>query len=230
MGDEVKITVIATGFRQEMPERRARMLTESTLTESGYQVPIRPAQPRFASELRAEHVAAPTPPPTPAAQPPVAAQPLRAEEPRHDAPLAEMDFEEADEALESISAGIRQPASFDQPENAPSGHPAQPELIPVPASVFDDDFFRTDRVRARLADTLSNAAQLPRVETREPEAIVGSGTRTSAFPGYATAGPMVREYAAPESTGALYAGASGSGAAVGESDELDIPAFLRRGH
>src|SRR3984885_13332143 len=27
MGDEVKITVIATGFRQEMPERRARMLT-----------------------------------------------------------------------------------------------------------------------------------------------------------------------------------------------------------
>ena len=30
MGDEVKITVIATGFKQEMPERRARMLAEST--------------------------------------------------------------------------------------------------------------------------------------------------------------------------------------------------------
>jgi cell division protein FtsZ len=27
MGDEVKITVIATGFRDQMPERRARMLT-----------------------------------------------------------------------------------------------------------------------------------------------------------------------------------------------------------
>ncbi len=26
MGDEVKITVIATGFRDQMPERRARML------------------------------------------------------------------------------------------------------------------------------------------------------------------------------------------------------------
>ena len=31
MGDEVKITVIATGFQQDMPERRARMLSESTL-------------------------------------------------------------------------------------------------------------------------------------------------------------------------------------------------------
>src|SRR5947209_17293297 len=58
MGDEVKITVIATGFRQELPERRARMLSEATMTGSGYQVPIRasvaPVQPRFASELRAE--------------------------------------------------------------------------------------------------------------------------------------------------------------------------------
>src|ERR1700751_4514475 len=33
MGDEVKITVIATGFRQEMPERRERMLT-AALRES----------------------------------------------------------------------------------------------------------------------------------------------------------------------------------------------------
>ena len=58
MGDEVKITVIATGFRQEMPERRARMLAESTLM-SDEEVPIRgrgyaprDAAPRFASEIR----------------------------------------------------------------------------------------------------------------------------------------------------------------------------------
>src|ERR1700744_3469778 len=31
MGDDVKITVIATGFRQEMPERRERMMSEGTL-------------------------------------------------------------------------------------------------------------------------------------------------------------------------------------------------------
>jgi cell division protein FtsZ len=59
MGDVVKITVIATGFRQEMPERRARMLAESTLMSSDEEVPIwgrgytpRDAAPRFASEIR----------------------------------------------------------------------------------------------------------------------------------------------------------------------------------
>src|SRR6202040_41860 len=57
MGDEVKITVIATGFKQqEMPQRRERMLAESTLPTMRYDVPIQPrvttSRPsaRFASE------------------------------------------------------------------------------------------------------------------------------------------------------------------------------------
>src|SRR5437899_1290747 len=57
MGDEVKITVIATGFKQqEMPQRRERMLAESTLPTMRYDVPIQPRvvtqrpAPRFASE------------------------------------------------------------------------------------------------------------------------------------------------------------------------------------
>jgi cell division protein FtsZ len=57
MGDEVKITVIATGFRREMPERRERMLT-TTLQRGAFHQPIvprvdvspQPAAPRFASE------------------------------------------------------------------------------------------------------------------------------------------------------------------------------------
>jgi cell division protein FtsZ len=66
MGDEVKITVIATGFRDQMPERRARMLSveeapvvsvpvmakENWMREPG-QVPAAPlasAAPRFLSE------------------------------------------------------------------------------------------------------------------------------------------------------------------------------------
>jgi cell division protein FtsZ len=53
MGDEVKITVIATGFRQgEAPERRERLLT-SALREpvaSHVEVSARPVTPRFASE------------------------------------------------------------------------------------------------------------------------------------------------------------------------------------
>src|SRR5438270_208897 len=62
LGDEVKITVIATGFKQDMPERRARMLAESTMPGADYEVPIRArsggraAEPvaRFASEEREE--------------------------------------------------------------------------------------------------------------------------------------------------------------------------------
>jgi cell division protein FtsZ len=66
MGEEVKITVIATGFRDQMPERRARMLTvEETsvvsvpvvapsnwLPDPGQPVaaPQPPAAPRFMSE------------------------------------------------------------------------------------------------------------------------------------------------------------------------------------
>ncbi len=43
MGDEVKITVIATGFRhQEMPQRRERMLAEATLPTARHEVPIQP--------------------------------------------------------------------------------------------------------------------------------------------------------------------------------------------
>ena len=38
MGDEIKITVIATGFRQqEMPERRERMLAETTMPGTRYE-------------------------------------------------------------------------------------------------------------------------------------------------------------------------------------------------
>ena len=64
MGDEVKITVIATGFRDQMPERRARMLdveemavvtvpvvaADSWMREKAPAPPPAPAPPRFMSE------------------------------------------------------------------------------------------------------------------------------------------------------------------------------------
>jgi len=64
MGDEIKITVIATGFRDQMPERRARMLnveeapvvtvpvmsTDSWMREPAFAAPAAPATPRFLSE------------------------------------------------------------------------------------------------------------------------------------------------------------------------------------
>jgi cell division protein FtsZ len=64
MGDEVKITVIATGFRDQMPERRARMLdveeiqvlsvpvlpSDSWMREKAPAAPAVPPPPRFMSE------------------------------------------------------------------------------------------------------------------------------------------------------------------------------------
>ena len=49
MGDEVKITVIATGFREEMPERRERMLQgTAALPASRVETPAPPPPPRIA--------------------------------------------------------------------------------------------------------------------------------------------------------------------------------------
>jgi cell division protein FtsZ len=56
MGDEVKITVIATGFKQELHERRERMLTAVLREPAAPQVSARPATPRFASEEEDEPV------------------------------------------------------------------------------------------------------------------------------------------------------------------------------
>jgi cell division protein FtsZ len=50
MGDEVKITVIATGFRQEMPERRERMLSAALREPAAPEMSAPPARPKFASE------------------------------------------------------------------------------------------------------------------------------------------------------------------------------------
>jgi cell division protein FtsZ len=171
MGDEVKITVIATGFKQqEMPQRRERMLAESTLPTMRYDVPIQPRvatsrpSPRFASEQEAES-----------------------------APVSE------------------------KKEKA-TGH--SPELIPVKASVFDDDFFQApslpedtvsqeDGLPERFRDSthFSGPVRVQQEEVRgvtEEVSIVEASVRTPAL------GGTLADHAVP--------------------DELDIPAFLRRGN
>src|SRR6202012_4270748 len=50
MGDDVKITVIATGFQQEAAERREQMLTSVLRQSPAPRIESRPATPRFASE------------------------------------------------------------------------------------------------------------------------------------------------------------------------------------
>jgi cell division protein FtsZ len=183
MGDEVKITVIATGFKQqEMPQRRERMLAESTLPTMRYDVPIQPRvatprpSPRFASEPEVEPMSSP------------------------------------------VVEGTAKTAS--------AGHGAPPELVPVKASVFDDDFFRASSMRGEMVSE-GNGMEVGLPERfREPshfsaparikEEEIRSVTEDIFPPEASVRVPFV----------------GGTVAAVdhAEPDELDIPAFLRRGN
>jgi len=193
MGDEVKITVIATGFKQEMPERRARMLQEATMP-ADYEVPIRgrsigrgaEAPAMFASEerdIRQEWRQRPLEAEArPAAETRVA--------PEFDREVAMERAAEAKDAQYEVEAdsdtapedGVNTEDDFAEAEEGQRER--DPELVPVAASVFDDDFFR----RSQLAPAGEQA--------------VVAGV------------PM----------------ASASQTEGSETDELDIPAFLRRSH
>jgi cell division protein FtsZ len=183
MGDEVKITVIATGFKQqEMPQRRERMLAESTLPTMRYDVPIQPRvttrpSPRFSSEAEAEPVS-----------PPVV------------------------EAKEKKAAS--------------NGHGVPPELVPVKASVFDDDFFRASSARA---ETAAEEGGLPE-RFREPH--VSTHLSASARVQEEAIHSVTEEVFPVEASVRAPFGGSTVVTAVDhvEPDELDIPAFLRRGN
>ncbi len=253
MGDEVKITVIATGFRQQdsVPAdslaRRERMLGGPAVPTIHLDVPIsRVAQARAQFDETAE--ARMAEPVHPIASEPIAAEPIEttaiAAAPIHAAPIevgrifvAAVDAD-ADEAADALmydeefgdEAGQQFGSDDEVPESQfQTTQMHTPELIPVPRSVFDDDFFRVS-ARELLAPEPSperdsrlpaprsfDSAESPRplrlqyedanraiesiLEPTVPETVVRSPAYT---------GSVTREPA--------------------EADELDIPAFLRRGH
>jgi cell division protein FtsZ len=94
----------------------------------------------------------------------------------------------------------------------------EPRLIPVPASVFDDDFFRTSghgveigpidsiRMEERLAEPTHYSA----AGHIEPEVEISIGETPARMAAYSGAVSLPVEHTEP--------------------DELDIPAFLRRGN
>ncbi len=179
MGDEVKITVIATGFKQqEMPQRRERMLAESTLPTMRYDVPIQPRvvtprpTPRFASE-----------------------------------PELELSSSPVIEGKEKTASG---------------GHDAAPELVPVRASVFDDDFFRTSSTRDEMV--FEGIRMEGGLHERGP--ISGTGRVKDEEVRILTEDVFPVEAAARVPFG----GTPEAAVNHAEPDELDIPAFLRRGN
>jgi cell division protein FtsZ len=285
MGDAVKFTVIATGFREDMPARRERMMAGSTLPTARHDVPVRivtrpivaqvpQPEPVFEGEPEPEPVfeAEAEVAPEPVALPPVVRAPFASEagfeqpealaweaespavveaeapveqsvpveEPRVSYPTSSY-YEAARQQAWQEEARVEpvrvEPVIYREPE--PVAHEPEPvvpesvvqaplvrspepvgyrplivehipavavppnpepqaavdrgpELVPVKASVFDDDFFRRPMPEPSAA------------EQHWPEA------RVPSFSGYAPEAPPI--------------------AAAAETDELDIPAFLRRTH
>jgi cell division protein FtsZ len=198
MGDDVKITVIATGFRDQMPERRSRMLDVEAIPVVSVPV-VAPdtwmkdsdaAPLRFLSEVEEE--AAPkleawTPAPTPVAAPEPELAPVMASAPT---PVA------------AAPAATQQW----QPE---------PETVPIPASRF-----------AHEPGIPSTPARPRFAELAEPAAPGVNPAQTYA--------PLPRDYASeipsiiPERSQNTAASIYGL-ASTPDHQDLDVPAFLRRG-
>jgi len=218
MKDEVKITVIATGFKQEMPDRRARMLSEATMPASDYQVPIRGRATKaesgalFASEEREIRQAQPSRQAVHVAKSEAVAEMAAAGEGEanlHGEGMlragriwvspAEMDdapFNEEADGPAGVEFAGETAADRDAAHEDAERFDHEPELVPVSASVFDDEFFRAASARARSS----------------------AGDATSAVP--AVQHPASATHDLHSAVHAEHTGA----------DELDIPAFLRRSH
>jgi cell division protein FtsZ len=103
------------------------------------------------------------------------------------------------QAESQTPAAAANPVFTTAPEPQTSATQSEPsELVPVPASVFDDDFF----LRPRRAD---GTYVVEETTIRVEETTLRTDVRVPSFGGLAPAEPQE------------------------EHDELDIPAFLRRG-
>ncbi len=203
LGDEVKITVIATGFKQpkrDNDERRERMLEQSGLSRAASMI-----EPIFAPIIQPRYVAQPAQASVP---PPVITRPEDAisfgefpAEPRefHADPVFSSSPAEPPQPAHSAVSSPPPPYSAREHQSRET-QPAQPfaveapapaGLVPVPASAFDDDFFRRDR----RTSAPSNGE----------EPVLRTDVRVPTFAGLAPSIPQQ------------------------EHDDLDIPAFLRRG-
>ena len=203
MGDDVKITVIATGFRDQMPERRSRMLDVEAIPVVS--VPVvapdtwmkdsDPAPLRFLSEVEEE--AAPKLEAWSPIQTPVQA-PVTTPEPE----------------LAPVMASAPAPAAVAPTPVSQQWQP-EPEVAPVPVSRFAHE------------PEIPSAPARPRfAELAEPASSASNPAQTYA--------PLPRDYAneipniIPERSQSTAASIYGL-ASTPDHQDLDVPAFLRRG-
>lgn len=241
MGDDVKITVIATGFKQqEMPERRERMLAETTMPGSRYDVPVQPRVPAQRFPVNREQASQPERPMERIAGAAAPIQQLNRglTEQRVDVVRARETMEPAQapaaaampvrEVLRPAVPSAVAPVSVTpvRPEAARGNSGA--ELVPVPASVFDDDFFRSGLSGGSRTEE-HPAERVVIMEVGDPgpwdahdfphgNRVQEEGPRSEVFHVRAAEpGAKVQEYASADADRT-------------DPDELDIPAFLRRGN
>ena len=207
MGDDVKITVIATGFRDQMPERRSRMLDVEAIPVVS--VPVvapdtwmkdsDPAPLRFLSEVEEE-----------------AAPKLEAWSPIQTPVQTPVTTPEPELAPVMASASAPAPAAV-APKPAPASQQWQPEpeIAPVPVSRFAHE------------PEIPSAPSRPRfAELAEPASSASNPAQTYA--------PLPRDYAneipniIPERSQSTAASIYGL-ASTPDHQDLDVPAFLRRG-
>ncbi|MDQ2834952.1 MAG: hypothetical protein M3Y50_14670, partial [Acidobacteriota bacterium] len=122
--------------------------------------------------------------------------------------------------------GARPAAPVIPVERAEAGTGMLPELLPVAASVFDDDFFQPVSAREeRPAEVERHGVGAERFREAAPEAFREAGSSGKTWGATEDAGqaePVVRTAGFGHTIAPIPEPA--------ESDELDIPAFLRRGN
>jgi len=213
MGDDVKITVIATGFRDQMPERRSRMLDVAStpivsvpvVAPDSWMQESDPVPLRFLSEVEEEAAPKleawspiPSPSPSPIQSPIQSPDPQSAPEP---API-----------LASAPTPTPSPVPAPAPTAAPAWDP-EPATVPAPVSRF-----------AYEPEQAAAPARPRFAELAEPAA------NPSPNPAQ-TYAPLPRDYATEipniipdrSQTNSIYGLAS-----TPEHHDLDVPAFLRR--
>ena len=182
--------------------------------------PVHPiaAESILAEPIQAAHIAAPAIHAAPIEVQPIVVQEAATEDDR----TWEEHLSDEEMSQELVGSG-----HLDDLDEVPAVEAAAPELIPVPRSVFDDDFFR---VPARQL-----LAQDQAVDTRMPSAR-GFDSPDSTRPirlQYEEANRAIESILEPSVAEPAVRVPPFTGSVVRETteaDELDIPAFLRRGH
>jgi cell division protein FtsZ len=231
MGEDVKITVIATGFREESALRRERMMAGPGLPTVRYESPrivMRPAEPK--SEPMAEHESAEEEPMSHDTE----MFPQDVHEPGHEAvtvagssyyerartqalqadPVVEHEVETEAQAESQAAGGIPVVDARGQ-ESVPVIH-EEPRVVRVPEIVLAHNVVTSPQVVVEragqpvLAPVSASVFDDEFFKRPNPDA-----TDEAAWP----------QAKVPSFAG--YAGDSG-GAQAAETDDLDVPAFLRR--